>query len=156
MAEFPDFGVHCAQETCNQLDYLPVRCDMCSKSFCSAHSSYEEHNCLKSRVKDIRVPTCPKCSKPVPTAKNEKFEDRLKKHLDNNCVEIKTKIFHSYCGVEKCRRKELLPITCTMCKNQFCLAHRHTESHDCKAKEDTRKFIRKGPFLVPRATVKAC
>ncbi|KAK0419233.1 hypothetical protein QR680_014030 [Steinernema hermaphroditum] len=156
MAEFPDFGLHCSEEMCHQLDFLPVHCDMCAKPFCASHSSYDNHNCQRSRIKDIRVPTCPKCSKPVPTGKNESFEDKLKTHLDNNCMETKAKIFHKYCAVEKCRRKELVPITCAMCKVQFCMAHRHTTDHNCKAKLDTRNFVQKGPLWIQKnRTVKA-
>lgn len=28
---FPDLGKHCSEELCHQLDFLPFKCDACSK-----------------------------------------------------------------------------------------------------------------------------
>ncbi|TKR66602.1 hypothetical protein L596_022876 [Steinernema carpocapsae] len=154
MAEFPDFGRHCSEEMCNKLDYLPIQCNSCSKPYCSFHFSFEEHNCVGPRLKDVRVPVCSKCSEPVPVGKNEDPEAKMKAHLDANCATSKTQIFKKYCTVDNCRKRELLPVTCTLCKMQFCLRHRHTADHKCKVVLDKSKFVMRGPFIVSKNTVK--
>ncbi len=41
--ELPDLGEHCAK--CNQLDYLPFKCNECNKFYCINHSTVETHGC---------------------------------------------------------------------------------------------------------------
>ncbi|KAA6388178.1 MAG: putative Serine/threonine-protein kinase ATG1a [Streblomastix strix] len=45
--EGEDFGVHCSFETCNQLDFLPIKCSSCKKQFCNTHFRPEAHFCKK-------------------------------------------------------------------------------------------------------------
>jgi hypothetical protein len=40
-------GTHCAERSCNDLDFLPIRCNHCSLIFCRHHSSPPAHSCIK-------------------------------------------------------------------------------------------------------------
>lgn len=133
MAELPNLGQHCDAELCNLLDFLPVRCDACSKTFCINHFTYESHKCGKAYEKDVQVPVCPLCSKPVPTPKSVSPDVQVNEHILNNCaVNAKKKLFSNKCAVKGCRKKELVPIICPSCSNNFCLAHRHEADHRCR------------------------
>ncbi|KAK6311644.1 hypothetical protein J4Q44_G00173080 [Coregonus suidteri] len=54
--EFPDLGEHCSENSCKQLDFLPMRCDACEEIFCKDHISYANHKCMSSYKKDVQVP----------------------------------------------------------------------------------------------------
>jgi len=58
-------GSHCEEPSCKQLDYLPMKCDACSRLFCKDHLLYDDHTCSGKYKKDIQVkclsanlPTC--------------------------------------------------------------------------------------------------
>merc|ERR1712107_726566 len=54
-------------------------------------------------------------------------------HIENNCqVRRKEKVFSNRCNKPKCKKKELVPCICDICKLNFCLTHRHPADHDCK------------------------
>lgn len=44
-------GQHCSLSTCNRLDFLPIKCDLCSRVFCKDHFSVTAHNCEKYQEK---------------------------------------------------------------------------------------------------------
>ncbi|KAJ1646169.1 spindle assembly checkpoint kinase [Coemansia asiatica] len=46
--ELFDVGNNCAFDGCNALDFLPMRCVHCGKSFCSKHGSVFSHSCPKA------------------------------------------------------------------------------------------------------------
>ncbi|WKY09024.1 hypothetical protein Q1695_001853 [Nippostrongylus brasiliensis] len=132
MAELPNLGRHCDAELCNLLDFLPVRCDACSGTFCLSHFTYESHNCKNVYKKDVQVPICPLCDKPVPTPKGVSPDVQVNEHILNNCASNqKKKIFSNKCSVQGCKKKELVPITCPSCRHNFCLGHRHEKDHNC-------------------------
>ncbi|KAJ1801899.1 AN1-type zinc finger protein 1, partial [Coemansia sp. RSA 2599] len=43
--ELPDVGNNCAFDGCSALDFLPMRCVHCGKSFCSKHGGAYSHSC---------------------------------------------------------------------------------------------------------------
>lgn len=45
--EFPETGKQCCHPDCKQLDFLPVICGLCEKTFCKDHSIPLNHNCNK-------------------------------------------------------------------------------------------------------------
>ncbi|KAL1137995.1 hypothetical protein AAG570_009690 [Ranatra chinensis] len=45
--EFPDLGLHCGFEGCNQLDLLPIGCSHCGVVFCRHHAPALAHECSK-------------------------------------------------------------------------------------------------------------
>lgn len=52
-------------------------------------------------------------------------------HIDQYCKSDKTKIFTNKCSFKNCKKKELIPVQCTICKLNYCLRHRHTTDHEC-------------------------
>lgn len=132
--ELPSIGEHCSENTCHQLDYLPMRCDACSLLFCKDHLHYDEHACTSKYKKDVQVPVCPLCSKPVPTPKGSSPDTTVSAHIDQDCKsdKAKKKVFSNRCSKPKCKKKELVPILCDSCKQNFCLTHRHTLDHACE------------------------
>ena len=53
--EFPELGVNCSVSHCNQLDFLPVKCDACKSKFCNDHFLYDAHSCPLKHTKDAQV-----------------------------------------------------------------------------------------------------
>lgn len=134
--ELPHLGEHCSNKSCNQLDFLPIKCDCCLKDFCKDHIRYELHKCESSYKKDIQVPVCPLCSQPVPGKRGEAPDIAVGEHIDRDCqsdpAKQKRKVFGNKCTMKGCKQKEVVPIVCDQCKMNFCLKHRHTIDHGCK------------------------
>uniref|UniRef100_A0A914VTN6 AN1-type domain-containing protein n=1 Tax=Plectus sambesii TaxID=2011161 RepID=A0A914VTN6_9BILA len=145
MAEFPDLGKHCNFRDCNRLDFLPMKCDACTKVYCSNHITYISHECSSSYKKDVQVPVCPLCNQPVPVARGETPDFRVGQHIDNDCKSdpavAKRKIYSNRCSLNGCKKKELVPITCGECRQNYCLKHRHTTDHDCKGFQGSGRAI---------------
>ncbi|CAI4223428.1 unnamed protein product [Auanema sp. JU1783] len=132
MAELPHIGKHCGASLCHRLDFLPVRCDACSGTYCIDHFTYDGHGCSQGYQKNVQVPVCPLCDKPVPTPKGVQPDFQVNEHIQNNCEKIaKPKIFTNKCSSKGCKKRELVPVTCPKCKLNFCLAHRHEKDHEC-------------------------
>lgn len=83
--EFPDLGKHCSEETCKQLDFLPLKCDACKRDFCKDHFTCAAHKCPFAFKKDVRVPVCPLCNNPVPVKKGEIPDVVVGEHIDRDC-----------------------------------------------------------------------
>jgi len=130
----PDLGQNCQVKTCNQLDFLPVKCDACSCKFCNAHWTYEAHECPQRHTKDVQVPVCPLCDKPVPTAKGTSPDATVSAHLDRDCRESAKRKIKKRCSVRKCKQTEFIKVECDQCKQNFCLKHRHPTDHQCQGK----------------------
>jgi len=135
--ELPDLGEHCCEPSCRQLDYLPMKCDACQNIFCSLHLHYDEHKCSSKHKKDIQVPVCPLCNCPVPTPRGTLPDLAVSAHIDQDCRSDKAKkrVFTNRCCKPKCKKRELVPIVCDSCQQNFCLTHRHTKDHNCEGRK---------------------
>jgi len=131
-------GSHCEEPSCKQLDYLPMKCDACSRLFCKDHLLYDDHTCSGKYKKNIQVPVCPLCSAPIPIARGAVPDLAVSAHIDQGCPEKnkKEKVFKNRCHAVKhgkqCKKHELVACICSSCQTNFCLAHRHPTDHDCK------------------------
>ena len=86
MTEFSHLGTHCAAEGCSLKDFLPFKCDACSKVFCLEHRVYEEHSCPIGRTEsDIRVFLCPICDKSIRIKPGEDVNLTWTHHSQNAC-----------------------------------------------------------------------
>lgn len=131
--ELPHMGQHCSDSFCKQLDYLPMKCDACSKLFCKDHLQYDDHKCTSLYKKNIQVPVCPLCNSPIPVERGAVPDLAVSAHIEENCqMKKKDKVFTNKCNKPKCKKKELVPCICDNCHLNFCLTHRHTADHDCK------------------------
>ncbi|KAJ4826432.1 Zinc finger AN1 domain-containing stress-associated protein 12 [Turnera subulata] len=157
---FPDLGRHCQHSDCNQLDFLPFKCDGCQNVFCLEHRSYKSHECPKSDHNSRKVVVCEICSMSIETTGQE--EDDVKKMLERheksgNCDPAKKK--KPTCAVRRCR--EILTFsntsTCKTCQLKVCLKHRFPADHPCKKGSSTAVPVvdgrrpSNGKFLVPLA-----
>ncbi|VDP20941.1 unnamed protein product [Onchocerca flexuosa] len=126
-------------------NFLPIRCDACKKDFCGSHYSYDSHCCHSSYKKDMQVPICPLCSKPIPIARGEPPDKRVSDHIDSNCksnpaIALKGKIYTYHCSQRNCKKRELVSIKCNQCGQNFCLKHRFPADHDCMEIKNGRKL----------------
>ncbi|XP_030836717.1 AN1-type zinc finger protein 2A isoform X2 [Strongylocentrotus purpuratus] len=141
--EFPDLGQNCHESTCSQLDFLPMRCDSCSNVFCKDHITYEQHKCAAGFRKDVQVPVCPLCNKPVPVKRGEAPDIGVSDHIDRECQSDpavkKRKVYSNRCTKKGCKQKELVPVICSSCHKNFCLKHRHSVDHDCQGFQNSGK-----------------
>lgn len=131
--EFPSLGTHCALSTCSKLDFLPFECDACHKIFCLEHKTYEQHGCTDNFSKDVRVPVCPLCNQLVPVNRGEDPNAKVDEHIQKDCKsdEKAKKAYSNRCSFPGCKKKELVPVTCSICQKNFCLKHRFETSHNC-------------------------
>lgn len=97
----------------------------------SGHFSYQKHNCTSAHKKDVQVPACPLCGEPVPTPRGISPDMTVGQHIDQYCKSDKTKIFTNKCSYKNCKKKELIPVQCMVCRYNYCLRHRHTADHEC-------------------------
>ena len=123
--ELPHIGDQCAHNDCRQLDFLPVKCDGCKKKFCVQHWKYEGHNCATPKLKDVQVPVCPLCDKPVPSKPGANPNEAVSRHLDRDCQRDQKR--NPKCSKVKCKTRELIKVDCDQCGLNFCLKHRHPQ-----------------------------
>ena len=95
-------GTHCEYPECNTLDFLPIYCFHCSKTFCKQHGSAPDHSCI-SLLQSNAIPTS-NTSVLLPCA------------FQNNCKSQKSPI----------------SFTCELCLKNFCVEHRHVDDHQCE------------------------
>jgi hypothetical protein len=94
-------GTHCEYPECNTLDFLPIYCHHCSKTFCKQHGSAPNHSCVSLQQSDLL--TSSNSSSFLPCA-----------YL-NNCK----------------NQKSPISFTCLLCLKNFCVEHRHVDDHQC-------------------------
>ncbi|XP_033105974.1 AN1-type zinc finger protein 2A-like [Anneissia japonica] len=143
--EFPGLGKHCSENSCKQLDFLPMICDACNEVFCKDHIIYSKHSCPSSYKKDIQVPVCPLCNKPVPGKRGEAPDIAVSGHIDRDCQSDpavkKRKVYANRCNVKGCKKKELVPVICDSCRLNYCLRHRHQTDHDCHGYQGSGRSV---------------
>ncbi|PON47476.1 Zinc finger transcription factor [Parasponia andersonii] len=129
---FPDLGRHCQNSDCNQLDFLPFKCDGCNKVFCLEHRSYKSHDCPKSDHNSRKVLVCETCSAAIETITGLDDKLLLERHLRSGSCDPKNKRKPT-CPVRRC--KEVLTFsntsTCKTCHLNVCLKHRFPADHAC-------------------------
>lgn len=127
-----------------------MKCDACLQIFCKDHITYSAHGCEEGFKKDVQVPVCPLCNKPVPGRRGEAPDIRVSDHIDRDCQSDraikKRKVFANKCSKKGCKQKELMPLVCDSCRLNFCLKHRHSLDHDCKGYQGTGSGISNSGF----------
>ena len=131
---FPELGAHCQHSDCNQLDFLPFKCDACLKVFCLEHRTSKSHQCPKPDHNNRRVVVCETCSMSIEITNGEDNEKAIqeKHERSGDCDPSKKK--KPTCSVKRC--KEILTFsntsTCKTCQTQVRLKHRFPADHACK------------------------
>jgi len=111
-----DIGKHCTLASCNELDYLPIKCDRCANVYCKNHVFPDYHQCQS-------LPPGP-LSSSVPA---ESFQ----RCVLENCNNLSLEAFIS----DRSETASRLPALCSKCQRSFCISHRHPSSHACSPDE---------------------
>lgn len=106
MAEFPQLGNHCEWADCKQLDYLPIVCNMCQKTFCKDHSAYSNHSCAS-----------------------------WNKGAHSSSSEPSALATYS-CSLPGCAVSEMVESVCKRCGRNYCMGHRLEPDHQCPVKDE--------------------
>lgn len=83
------------------------------------------------------MPQCPLCSKYVLVTAGQNADDRMNVHMNSRCqalvLEEKATAKRKVCGLPGCRNPENFDlVSCRSCGKQYCLTHRHPETHKCE------------------------
>lgn len=126
--ELPDVGKHCFLKNCRQLDYVPIKCDLCNHFFCSIHGLYEQHKCKIYTEKLNNYVECPLCNIKFTLTEYEDKNKKIELHILNSC-----KATHkpTVCNFNKCNKSGALLIQCKKCFKKFCTKHRFMDIHKC-------------------------
>eukprot|EP00127_Corallochytrium_limacisporum_P003637 Clim_evm25s151 gene=Clim_evmTU25s151 len=126
-------GNHCAVSHCNQLDFLPYKCDACSLTHCHDHHRYDAHNCEKAYLKNKKAAVCPICNEVVPQKAGQAPDAAVDQHIAAGCKNQPQKqTYTNACSHQGCKKREAVPIKCATCRQQYCLKHRFENDHACK------------------------
>ncbi|KAG9228097.1 hypothetical protein BJ875DRAFT_447173 [Amylocarpus encephaloides] len=110
-------GVHCQYAYCNQLDFLPFRCESCHGTFCLDHRTESGHKCAKAGEWAERRR---KANMATPSLGAGKSMRQIQKPCASPAC--KTIIGTSLSTA----------VHCSTCNRDYCLKHRLNEDHDCK------------------------
>lgn len=128
-------GCHCEVNDCNQRDFLPFTCDVCTKKFCLIHRTYAAHYCIGASMKDMTSMDCPICLKSIKFPKSDSADAVWNDHFLNSCSQEAS----TSKQIEKCYKRScsmrLGPsntIVCKSCRQKVCMSHRIPEEHDCQ------------------------
>ncbi|PIG79733.1 AN1 zinc finger protein [Aspergillus arachidicola] len=105
--DLESIGRHCQFEYCNQLDFLPFRCESCRGTFCLDHRTETSHKCPKAERK-------PRHQSPYAETHDLQLGPMRTSRLQNP---------HQH--------DEGPGRRCPNCNRQYCLKHRLREEHDC-------------------------
>ncbi|KAJ3106075.1 WD repeat-containing protein wrap73 [Phlyctochytrium planicorne] len=157
--EFHNLGSHCARPDCKQLDFLPFKCRLCSKTYCLSHRGFEDHiDCIG--LTQNHTVDCPLCHNPInglsslkssPETINRLVDD----HIAGGCKDPEAhrrerlKAKRPKCTMKGCRShlqdSSSLRFSCKGCDESYCVKHRHSVDHDCtKRKEEKVALTKKG------------
>lgn len=110
-------GAHCQYAYCNQLDFLPFRCESCRGTFCLDHRSETGHKCPKAGEWAARRRKANLVTPSLGAGKSMKEVEKP-------------------CALPKCQTvigtSLSTAVHCSTCNRDYCLKHRLKEDHDCK------------------------
>ena len=119
-ADLEAIGAHCQFAYCNQLDFLPFRCDSCHHTFCLDHRTETAHRCAHAGE----------------WAKNKRKNNVGLPNTSLPSPQRPTVLTAQQCSEPKCRTLintlQNTGVQCPNCNRQYCLKHRFREEHDCK------------------------
>ena len=113
-------GAHCQFSYCNQLDFLPFRCESCKGTYCLDHRTETSH----------------KCSHAGEWAANRRKAANLSSAQSSATTGGKpTLLTANQCSSPSCKTYidtlTSVGVSCDRCNRRYCLKHRLREDHSC-------------------------
>ncbi|KAI4152912.1 MAG: hypothetical protein LQ340_002620 [Diploschistes diacapsis] len=116
--DLDSIGSHCHYEYCNQLDFLPFRCESCKETYCLDHRTETAHACpnlgawavARRAAGSQYSSTTPLFQKPTVVTGTQCSHPQCKSLIHT----------HTSVGVQ-----------CPTCNRSYCLKHRLKEEHSC-------------------------
>ncbi|GMH32805.1 hypothetical protein BSKO_00639 [Bryopsis sp. KO-2023] len=153
-ADLMDIGQHCSAAGCGQIDFLPFKCDCCSRTFCLEHRTYESHKCPNAGSRQTEAFVCPLCAKAVKMRPGQDANQAFAQHQRTGCDTTNYNRVHKkpVCPVKGCREKlnTINTYTCKVCGLEVCLNHRLSQDHPCEetiAARRAEQRARWNPFV---------
>lgn len=114
-------GSHCKYTYCNQLDFLPFKCQSCGDTYCLEHRTEDSHECPNKGAWAER-----------------RRQAELSKRSAGEGKRMRDFVSEKPCADDSCSKvigTSLVPgVHCPGCNRDYCLKHRLREDHDCKNK----------------------
>lgn len=136
-ADLMGIGEHCSVASCMQIDFLPFKCDACSRTYCLDHRTYTSHSCTSAQGKSSEVIVCPMCAKGIRLQPGQDPHIAFDAHTAQDCDPSNYAKVHKKprCVVSGCKEKlsTVNRFTCKKCNQKVCLKHRHGDDHKCEA-----------------------
>ncbi|KAG8531543.1 uncharacterized protein KY384_003173 [Bacidia gigantensis] len=111
-------GAHCQYTHCNQLDFLPFRCESCEGTYCLDHRTESGHE-------------CPKAGAWAAQKRQNTPGLRSETHREGK----PTLMTGTQCWDPLCKTYintlTSVGVSCPNCNRQYCLKHRLREDHNC-------------------------
>ena len=108
-------GAHCHYTYCNQLDFLPFRCESCKHTYCLDHRTETAHACPQAgawaAARRAKPSMLDSPAKPTLATGTQCSHPTCKTYVNT----------HTSVGV-----------ACPTCNRTYCLKHRLGEDHSCK------------------------
>ncbi|PLN79139.1 hypothetical protein BDW42DRAFT_134475 [Aspergillus taichungensis] len=113
--DLESIGRHCQFEYCNQLDFLPFRCESCHGTYCLDHRTETAHRCAHAGEWARRRAGAAGSRGPAP--------EKPTIYNSDQCA-------HTECKTLVNTLKDP-GVRCPDCTRLYCLRHRLREEHDC-------------------------
>ncbi|KAL5332114.1 hypothetical protein BJX70DRAFT_202144 [Aspergillus crustosus] len=114
--DLESIGRHCQYEYCNQLDFLPFRCESCRGTYCLDHRTETAHRCPHEGEWARRRNATQQSASTTQTQKPTIYNS-------DQCAHVLCKTLINTLKDPGVR--------CPNCTRQYCLKHRLREEHDC-------------------------
>ena len=117
-------GAHCQFSYCNQLDFLPFRCESCRGTYCLEHRTESAHKCAHAGEWARRK-------------KNAATNNTTGSHHNGRTLlsSAAPPLLPSKCSLPACKTMinthTSVGVSCPICTRQYCLKHRLKEDHAC-------------------------
>lgn len=116
-------GAHCQYTYCNQLDFLPFRCESCRGTFCLDHRTESSHKCAHAGEWAAARRKAANLSSSSPSSQAGSSGGKP------------TLLTATQCSHTTCRTYintlNSVGVSCPTCQRQYCLKHRLREDHAC-------------------------
>ncbi|KAI4121561.1 MAG: hypothetical protein LQ347_006814, partial [Umbilicaria vellea] len=114
--EVEAIGAHCQYTYCNQLDFLPFRCESCKATYCLDHRTETAHRCPHAGA--------------WATARRKENASTASGRPGKPSLLTATQCSHPACKTY-INTLTHVAVACTICNRQYCLKHRLREDHAC-------------------------